>query len=687
MNWQPHVFVVMPFGIKEAIPAAFTDDGRLASKPIDVDFTEIYDKLIAPALTSAGCNPFRADQEKGAGDIRTDMFFELVTADIVVADISVLNPNVFYELGVRHGIGPHGVFMIHGGWSKRPFDIITDRTFGYTGKLFETPAGQRDNAWTAQLTAEINKLANTLRDALAVDDQTIGNPVYKELVGLKPVDWSNIKTARAEYFGRVFVDWKARVEVAKANGLAGDILTLADDAPTRFHKGKLLMEAARALIGLHRFKAAKPVLEDLIKHEPQNTTALTQLGLVLGRLKLINEAKVHMNQVVHDYEGQPEAQGILGRVYKDLWCLEWDTPNSSLETRQQAALGSAALVAEAIRSYDKALRQNLASYYNGINVISLVQLLKHLAETTGEDADDAKIEDFTDLVAVVRLAAKAALSKAEASMKHEDAIWAAATLGEMELAYGDPATARKYYQRAANKPDITYFQINSMLDQIRLFERLGFRPEAVEAVRQVLTQKQERLGKPHAKYNKLLIASGHMIDSPDRKAPRFPASKEIAVRDCIASKLDEWGVGAGALAICGAARGADLLFAELCEQRGAEVWLYLALEEPEHLKESVRLPVGDWVERYYALLKKPSVKKFVQPQRLKDAPKDLSVYARNNLWMINTARAEAPDADQIYAILVWDEKATGDGPGGTSDFADKVQKLGGHLAIINPTTL
>ncbi len=35
----------------------------------------------------------------GAGDIRTDMFFELVSRGCGAADISILNPNVFYELG------------------------------------------------------------------------------------------------------------------------------------------------------------------------------------------------------------------------------------------------------------------------------------------------------------------------------------------------------------------------------------------------------------------------------------------------------------------------------------------------------------------------------------------------------------------------------------------------------------
>src|SRR5215471_9200941 len=126
---QPHVFVAMPFGTKEAQAAVAAAEGKAATPAINVDFDRVYKDLIAPALVKADCIPFRADQEPGAGDIRTDMFFELVTADVIVADISILNPNVFYELGVRHGVRPRGVMMMHGGWSKRPFDIAPDRTF------------------------------------------------------------------------------------------------------------------------------------------------------------------------------------------------------------------------------------------------------------------------------------------------------------------------------------------------------------------------------------------------------------------------------------------------------------------------------------------------------------------------------------------------------------------------------
>jgi hypothetical protein len=118
------------------------------------------------------------------------------------------------------------------------------------------------------------------------------------------------------------------------------------------------------------------------------------------------------------------------------------------------------------------------------------------------------------------------------------------------------------------------------------------------------------------------------------------------------------------------------------------VWLYLALPEAEFLEESVRLLNSDWEERYFKIRDRETVKLFVQSDRLKSPPKGSSVFTRNNLWMINTARVEANDPKNLYALLVWDEQPTGDGPGGTSDFALRVKQLGGHLApTINPTKL
>ena len=116
---RPHAFVAMPFGIK---PGA---DG----KPID--FNRVYCEYIAPALDAAGLESFRADEEIRAGDIKTDMFQELLVADLVVADLTIDNPNVWYELGVRHALRARGVVIVSGGKTPTAFDLYTDRKLRY----------------------------------------------------------------------------------------------------------------------------------------------------------------------------------------------------------------------------------------------------------------------------------------------------------------------------------------------------------------------------------------------------------------------------------------------------------------------------------------------------------------------------------------------------------------------------
>ena len=186
-------------------------------------------------------------------------------------------------------------------------------------------------------------------------------------------------------------------------------------------------------------------------------------------------------------------------------------------------------------------------------------------------------------------------------------------------------------------------------------------------------------------FAQVAICSGHMIDAPDRKTPRFPEEKVAVVGQEIAEQLARWEIGAGDLAICGGACGSDILFAEECERRGARVRLLLAQPVDAFVRDSVRHGGEDWVRRFHALRAEAEVE--VLPEEPAGSPNDVSIYARTNLWIIETARREAGDPSRIYALLVWDEKPTGDGPGGTSDFQEKVCHLGAQLEIINPTRL
>jgi hypothetical protein len=163
------------------------------------------------------------------------------------------------------------------------------------------------------------------------------------------------------------------------------------------------------------------------------------------------------------------------------------------------------------------------------------------------------------------------------------------------------------------------------------------------------------------------------------------APQVCAVRAEIAQQLEQWEIGAGDLAVCGGACGADILFAEECLRRGAQLRLLLAQETDDFVRDSVRHAGEDWVRRFHALCEKAEVA--ILSEQSDQQSDDISIYARTNLWIINSAQEEAADPGKIYALLVWDEKPTGDGPGGTSDFQQKVCHLGGQVAIINPTKL
>jgi hypothetical protein len=99
---QPLCFVLMPFGSKP-------DPG---GGP-DIDFNSIYRQAIKPGIADADMFPVRADEEKLGGIIHKAMFERLLICDFAVADLTTSNPNVMYELGIRHAARPRTTLTIY----------------------------------------------------------------------------------------------------------------------------------------------------------------------------------------------------------------------------------------------------------------------------------------------------------------------------------------------------------------------------------------------------------------------------------------------------------------------------------------------------------------------------------------------------------------------------------------------
>ena len=135
-----------------------------------VDFERVHQELIAPALTEAGIDG--GDTTKvivQAGSIHKDMFRELIMADIVVADVSLHNANVFYELGIRHAVRPRSTVLIYTKIDEIPFDLMTYRYMPYDAA---SPAAAKD------------RLVQVLRDTLASED--VDSPIFELLPEFVP---------------------------------------------------------------------------------------------------------------------------------------------------------------------------------------------------------------------------------------------------------------------------------------------------------------------------------------------------------------------------------------------------------------------------------------------------------------------------------------------------------------------
>lgn len=676
---KPRVFVVMPFGTRPPSPG----DGSPRPDTL-VDFDGVYELLLKPAIELAGCEPFRADEEQSAGDIRTDMFFELVTADFVLADVSVFNPNVFYELGVRHGVTPRGTILVSGGWGRAAFDIAPDRRFFYDGGLFEVRQGTAEPE-KRTLHAEVRRLGEDLARIIASDLEKISSPVYSALPGLRPADWSGIENARARYFNVVIDEMTRRVQMARADGLPGDIMTLAAEAPTRFHERQLLLEAARGLMDLRNFDAAREQLGALLRLNPDNVPAKVRLAMVLNRLGRGREAEIMLREIAAQAPRDGSVLSALGRVYKDLWRAQWEyLPD--LDQRQRAALRGYALASRAAGYFGAAFRHNLNDHQSGVNALGMVALCDQLGRTDGDELTVVRQAD-TGIAEAVQLAVHAVLARENVGrIRPVDEAWACASRGELEILRGDGRRARHEYRKAVGLTDCTLFMVETMLDQLRLYDLLGVRREALAPALQDLEFEIAQRRLKH--YDKVVVFSGHRTDEPGRSPPRFPERKANAVATAIRTRLEDWGIGPhiAVLALCGGARGGDILFAEECRDLGADIRLLVPLPEPEFLERHVRSEGADWVGRYFGLKSlHPRCRVFFEHERLgqpADERDRRRLYDRNNLWRLNSARAEV-DPEHLYILTLWDEtqQAAADG---TRDFVMRARHYASHHENINP---
>jgi hypothetical protein len=391
---RPLCFVLMPFGTK--------DDPAIGT----VHFDAIYEQIIRPAVEAAGMQCVRADEEWVGGIIHKPMFERLLLCDYAVADLTMANANVYYELGIRHATRPWSTVLLFQEGFRLPFDVNPLRALPYH-------LGRDGRPVPGQVEADRTALTGKLRDAKR---RATDSPVFQLLTGLEPPDMSVLddtelfreRVEAATALQNRLADARQARDLDGLRAVQADLGSLADASA-----GLLidLLQSYRAVEAHADVVALIAAMPAVLRRAPQ---VREHHAFALNRLTRRSEAEDILLQLIDERGPDSETNGLLGRVYKD----QWDEALAQGRTRPAAVL-----LDKAIDAYLTGFAADWRDHYPGINAVQLL----HLRDPTDER--------IAELLPVVRYSAR------QKALQHRADFWDHATLLEVAVLENDADAA------------------------------------------------------------------------------------------------------------------------------------------------------------------------------------------------------------------------------------------------------
>ena len=662
------VFIIRPFGEQEGI-----------------DFERVDKDLLQAAIRKLNEQGFQLSGGTTGliskqGNIREDMFRMIVASDLVIADVSIHNANVFYELGIRHALRPGHTFLLRSRSDRKyPFDLQTDRYYLYDA---------------AEPAASVDELVVALRSTLASVERD--SPVFALLPRLAP-------HGRGELIAVPF-DFREDVERARREGARGDLRLLAYEAASFEWDQEGLRLVGEAQIKLRAFAGARETFESLRRAAPGDVQANLKLATIYQRL-------VQSEPAQQKEDLRARSDQALGRVLDDnpeagnraeAYSLQASNEKSRWIEEISGCAGSD-VAAVALRSphldrmlevYLKAANLNLNAHYPTANALGLLKTQAALARRAPEawaerfDNDDAANEALGKRETLAQRLTSSlclALEMDEVMGRREGAPdpWAASSRADfvMMTAADRPQRVANEYRKSLAGAD--RFTLEATRRNIAIYKALGvFEPgvsAAIEVIDQLIAASEGTEPPP----TRVVLFTGHMVDAAGRpkEKERFPRTPqaEARARAMIKGAVERELTGhqGSLLGIAGAACGGDILFHEVCAELGAKTAVYLLLPQEKFEVTSVQHGGADWIDRYRSLLARLAPRVLQQsedlPRWLTDKP-DYNVWERNNMWMMFNALAVGTRDRTIMALYNREREA--DGPGGTAHLVAQAAKRG-----------
>lgn len=352
-NSPPLVFVAMPFGKKKDL-----------SKSFKIDFDLIYDKAIKPIESSDDLeiDILRADEEKLNGIIHLPMFERLLLSEIVIADVTNQNPNVYYELGIRHCARPKTTILIYASHQSIPFDIAPIRAIPYkviSGKISDGEAQRLQDTIKERLVEALSSVEEDRRDS----------PIFDLIREWNPTPLS---IEKSQAFKEVSKVYKANLEEIKNSR---EIDTLLDIENNLTQVNEINLDLYIQLLFSYRDLKAWDQMINLIENRlgliNNNSQIIELKALALNRRNNgddYKEAITILDKLIEKYGNNPETNGILGRIYKDRYDENINKPDIA-----------EAFLDRAIESYRLGFEIDPRDFYPGINLLTLLAIKKNLS--------------------------------------------------------------------------------------------------------------------------------------------------------------------------------------------------------------------------------------------------------------------------------------------------------------------